>query len=175
MRPFSPILVLLCCVCLSLWAQTANPAPATQSPTSATSAAPGVSSPIIPLDENGRKAKALVEQGIQALGGDTYLNIRDREQQGRGYGFHHGRPSGYSQVMMDAINPQLVIISDVAGQSETDRRCRESPTGLQLEVAPDTEKRLCKFLSTKRGGRLRFDISTRGSYKLHQYEYEYWK
>jgi len=47
-----------------------------------------------PADENSRKAKDLVNQGIQALGGPQFLNIRDREQQGRGYAFHHGRPSG---------------------------------------------------------------------------------
>ena len=53
------------------------------------------SGPSIPLDqENARKAKALIEQGIQALGGQTYLTIRDREQQGRGYSFHHGRATG---------------------------------------------------------------------------------
>ncbi len=36
----------------------------------------------------------MIEQGIQALGGTAYLNIRDREQQGRTYGFHHGRSAG---------------------------------------------------------------------------------
>ncbi len=36
----------------------------------------------------------MVEQAIAALGGDRYLTIKDREQQGRGYSFHHGRPSG---------------------------------------------------------------------------------
>jgi len=50
-------------------------------------------SAISPTDENA-KAKAIVEQGIQALGGQAYLAIRDRELQGRGYGFHHGRPTG---------------------------------------------------------------------------------
>jgi len=39
-----------------------------------------------------------VNEAIQALGGDTYLNIRDREAQGRGYAFHHGRPSGGGNV-----------------------------------------------------------------------------
>lgn len=39
-----------------------------------------------------------MEQGIQALGGQTYLTIRDREQQGRIYSFHHGRPSGTGTV-----------------------------------------------------------------------------
>lgn len=51
--------------------------------------------PSIPMDqENARKARALLEQAIQALGGHAYLNIRNMQQQGRIYGFHHGRPSG---------------------------------------------------------------------------------
>jgi hypothetical protein len=49
----------------------------------------------VPADQaNAHKARAIVEQGIQALGGQTYLTIRDREQQGRLYSFHHGRESG---------------------------------------------------------------------------------
>ncbi|HZC24898.1 MAG TPA: hypothetical protein VE866_16285 [Candidatus Binatia bacterium] len=44
--------------------------------------------------ENSNKAKLLLHQAIEALGGQTYLTIRDREQQGRGYGFHGGRPTG---------------------------------------------------------------------------------
>ncbi len=85
---------------------------------------------------------------------------------------HHGRHSGYSQAMMDNINPQLVIISDVAGESETDRRFRENPPGLNLTVAPEAEKRLWKHLSTKGAGRVRFEITSAGGYrKIHQYEY----
>ncbi len=44
--------------------------------------------------KNANKAKSIIEEGIKALGGDTWLTIRDREQQGRTYGFHAGRPSG---------------------------------------------------------------------------------
>lgn len=44
-------------------------------------------------DENSRKARALIEQAIQALGGQAYLNIHDIEQEGRTYSFYHGRPS----------------------------------------------------------------------------------
>ena len=40
--------------------------------------------------ENSRKAKALIEQGIQALGGQAYLNLHDMQQEGRTYSFHHG-------------------------------------------------------------------------------------
>lgn len=40
--------------------------------------------------ENSAKAKELLNQAIQALGGDAYLNIQDVSQQGRTYSFHHG-------------------------------------------------------------------------------------
>jgi len=45
-------------------------------------------------DEDTRKAKAAVNEAIQALGGDAYLNIHDVETSGRGYAFHHGQGSG---------------------------------------------------------------------------------
>lgn len=95
MKRSLPILLLVC----SVWfgrqvrAQNAAPSAAPQTPSSATSSAPAV-----PLDQNARKARALVDQGIQALGGDQYLNIRDREQQGRSFSFHHGRPSGTGAI-----------------------------------------------------------------------------
>jgi hypothetical protein len=50
------------------------------------------------VDEGALKARALVNQAIQALGGQTYLTIRDRELQGRGYGFHHGQATGGGAV-----------------------------------------------------------------------------
>jgi hypothetical protein len=43
--------------------------------------------------ENAHKARALIDQAIQALGGQAYLNIRNMQQQGRTYSFHHGRPT----------------------------------------------------------------------------------
>jgi hypothetical protein len=91
MRLSLPILVLVCSGSFSLGQQPANSA------TSQGAASPG-SSPAIALDkeaqQNANKAKTIIEEGIKALGGQTYLTIRDREQQGRGYAFHHGRPSG---------------------------------------------------------------------------------
>src|ERR1700730_9735404 len=50
--------------------------------------------PAIPLDqENVRKAKALLDKAIHALGGEAYLAVRDLQQDGRTYSFHHGRPT----------------------------------------------------------------------------------
>ncbi len=43
--------------------------------------------------ENAHKARALLDQAIQALGGQAYLSIHDVEQEGRSYSFYHGRPT----------------------------------------------------------------------------------
>jgi hypothetical protein len=54
------------------------------------------SSQQIPVDqENARKARAVLDQAIQALGGQAYLSIQDISQEGRTYGFHHGEPSSF--------------------------------------------------------------------------------
>jgi hypothetical protein len=95
MKLFFTILVLVCSACSQSAAQTQNAATPAPGPKDAAKASP---SPAIALDkeavQNSDKAKAIIEQGIQALGGQIYLTIRDREQQGRGYGFHHGNPTG---------------------------------------------------------------------------------
>jgi hypothetical protein len=44
-------------------------------------------------DQETRKARALIDQAIQALGGQTFLNIHDIESEGRTYSFHHGQPT----------------------------------------------------------------------------------
>ncbi len=77
---------------------------------------------------------------------------------------HHGRESGYSQHMMDCINPHLALISDVAGQSPTDKSFREKPLGLKLNGE------IKKFLSTKQKGRIHFSITPEGAYTFNQYE-----
>jgi hypothetical protein len=54
----------------------------------------GTSSQAIPTDqESVRKARAILEQAIQALGGQAYLNVQDMTQEGRSYSFHHGEPN----------------------------------------------------------------------------------
>ena len=53
----------------------------------------------IPVDqENVRKAKAVLDQTIQALGGQAYLNLQDISQEGRTYSFYHGRPNSLGIV-----------------------------------------------------------------------------
>jgi hypothetical protein len=94
MKEFSLILALVCAV----WPYAGvDPQAATAQQPSAVSKPAAASQPATvdkDAQENANKARALIEQGIQALGGQAYLTIRDREQQGRTYGFHAGRPSG---------------------------------------------------------------------------------
>jgi hypothetical protein len=75
-------------------AQTAAP-PASGS--SASSSPPGSSIPQSSAPQNdeanARKARTLIDQAIQALGGQAYLNVRTVQQQGRTYSFYHGRPT----------------------------------------------------------------------------------
>jgi hypothetical protein len=53
----------------------------------------------IPVDqENANKARALIDQAIQALGGDAYLSIQDISQEGRTYSLHHGESEGAGVV-----------------------------------------------------------------------------
>jgi hypothetical protein len=51
-------------------------------------------SPAIPLEQqNAHQARELIDQALQALGGDAYLRAHDLQEQGRTYSFYHGRPS----------------------------------------------------------------------------------
>ena len=46
------------------------------------------------VDPSATKARQLIEQMVQALGGDAYLHFTDIEQEGRTNGFYHGNPTG---------------------------------------------------------------------------------
>lgn len=80
---------------MSAGAQTA-PDPA------ATNAPPRPSAQTAPAaptqDENARKARALLDQMIQALGGPAFMNMQDMSQDGRTYSFYHGNPTGAGAV-----------------------------------------------------------------------------
>jgi hypothetical protein len=89
MRSFLPILVLVCAASAHALERPQNAVP--PAPTKPSESAASA----IPVDqENASKAKALIDQAIQALGGQAYLTIRDRELSGRIFGFHHGQSSG---------------------------------------------------------------------------------
>jgi len=60
------------------WAQTAAPNPAVN----------------LNDSDNARKARALLDQAIQALGGQAYLDYPIKAEQGRYYPLYHGRTNG---------------------------------------------------------------------------------
>ncbi len=48
----------------------------------------------VPVDQqNARKARAILDQAIEALGGPGYMNIQTVSQEGRTYSFHLGQPT----------------------------------------------------------------------------------
>jgi hypothetical protein len=49
---------------------------------------------IVSEDPGVKKARRVLDQMIEALGGQAYMNLQDMEQHGRSYGFYHGNPSG---------------------------------------------------------------------------------
>lgn len=67
---------------------------AQSSPTSGQAPASPETQPIQTPDASAAKARQLIAQMIQALGGDAYLHFTDVEQEGRTNGFYHGRPTG---------------------------------------------------------------------------------
>jgi len=71
------------------------PTASAQAAEKASSAATAVQGPSIPPAdlENARKARALLDQALRALGGQAFLNIHDAEEEGRTYSFYHGRPT----------------------------------------------------------------------------------
>jgi hypothetical protein len=80
---------------MSAAAQTApDPAATNAPPTPSAQTAPATSA----QDENARKARALLDQMIQALGGPAFMNMQDMSQDGRTYSFYHGNPTGAGAV-----------------------------------------------------------------------------
>lgn len=78
--------VLAACVLPVVYAAAQEPqAPASSAETSKS---------VPPDQENAHKAREVLEQAIQALGGQAYLSVHDMQEQGRTYSFYHGRPSG---------------------------------------------------------------------------------
>lgn len=71
MRKLLSVLVLLLAV--SAVAQNSSPAPGE--------------------NENAKKARAVLNAMIDALGGQAYLNVQDMQQEGRTYSFYNGKPN----------------------------------------------------------------------------------
>ena len=66
---------------------------------------------------------------------------------------HHGRKSGYSKHMMDAIRPHVSFISDVWGDSDTHSAFRSDPLGVhltsgeQFDTTPPSAQDVCRWSS----------------------------
>src|SRR4051812_13770365 len=78
--------LIVCCLAVMAAAQTSAPT----SPAGSATASSTQSS----ADAGAAKARALINQMVQALGGDAYLHFTDIEQDGRTNGFYHGQPTG---------------------------------------------------------------------------------
>ena len=87
MKYLLPIWVLIICLFVRDRGAAAQSAPQNSSPTENSARVPAVD------QENARKARALLEQAIQSLGGQAYLGVRDLQTTGRAYSFFHGQPT----------------------------------------------------------------------------------
>jgi hypothetical protein len=96
------LLLLTLALILSAWSQSptnsppaATPAPVQAGPPSATAQSKTQSATSVNAnaaeDPNVRKAKDLLNQAIEALGGAAYLQLRTMQQTGRTYSFFHGQ------------------------------------------------------------------------------------
>src|ERR1700689_5197342 len=94
----NPLLIIILGFALAAPGSGGRPAAAQASPQS--SSEPAAASQSTPANkgidrgidqENARQARALLDQAIQALGGQAYLNVHHIEQQGRTYSLYHGR------------------------------------------------------------------------------------
>lgn len=77
---------------------------------------------------------------------------------------HHGRPSGFSADMMNALKPSLVLISDKRGLSPTEPKYYSQPSGVTVDG------NLIRYLSTKSVGRIQFKVPPTGTWFI-----DYWK
>jgi len=60
---------------------------------------PPPTNPAVQTDQdNAAKATRIIQQGIQALGGQAYLTWRTQTSQGRSYSFHHGQANSLGTV-----------------------------------------------------------------------------
>ena len=85
-------LIVIPAILLTIYVFPKHAALAQSAPQTSQSVAQSQSIPAADL-ENARKARALLDQALQALGGQAFLNIHDMEEEGRTYSFYHGRPT----------------------------------------------------------------------------------
>jgi len=88
---------------------------------------PSSSNPIPVDQQNQNKAKVLLDQMIQSLGGNAYLTIEDVTQEGRTYSFHLGSPTSagaifwhfykYPDKERDEFTKQRDVVEVINGQT----------------------------------------------------------
>jgi hypothetical protein len=81
------LLLTLLLTCVSAMAQSDS------APPEAKPAAPVAAAPANVREPTARKARQLIDQMIEALGGQAWLSYTTIEQQGRSYSFFHGKPN----------------------------------------------------------------------------------
>ncbi len=98
------IVILLLSLCaFAQAAPSSSPTSQAAPPAQATTAAPG--NQAAPQDPNARKARALINQMIQALGGQAWLNVSDMREQGRTWSIYHDQPTGTAQFWLFSKYP----------------------------------------------------------------------
>ena len=80
----------LICLCLAAAALAQTAAPSQSTASSGSAPPQGTQT----ADPAAIKARQLITQMVQTLGGDAYLHFTDIEQDGRTNGFYHGQPTG---------------------------------------------------------------------------------
>lgn len=92
---------------------------------------------------NSKQARDVIDKCIQALGGDAYLNIKDMEQVGRGYGFTHNEPGGVGTPYWrfyrypDKERVELTKQRDIIVIHNGDKGYEVTYRGTQPEIATD--------------------------------------
>ena len=95
----NPLSSFFTVIILAAWLSAQSSPPAQSNPPAPSNpGTPAKSAPISPEDQNVRQARDLINLGIQALGGQAWLNIRNKQEQGRVYSFYHGRPTSNGVV-----------------------------------------------------------------------------
>lgn len=109
MKRFLSILALVCLGWPALCGSAQNAPTSTQQASSPSQTPSEQAKPVAQISgdqqaqADDKKARAVVQQAIQALGGPLYLAVHNRESQGRGFSFHHGRPSGTGTLFWSFI------------------------------------------------------------------------
>jgi hypothetical protein len=99
-----------------------------------------------PQEANAKRARALLEQAVQALGGPAYLSVVDMRTEGRNYGFYHGQGRGVGTLFWrfwkwpDKDRIELTKQRDVIYIHNGDKGFETTFRGTRPEAAKDLEE-----------------------------------